>query len=115
MLILLATYLNQTLGWGWTRLFQYITFRSIMGALTALMLCLLFGPFTIRRLRALKLRQAVRKDGPKTHLNKEGTSTMGGTLILAAILVTTLLWGDLTNRYIWLLLIVMLLSGALGF
>lgn len=115
MLILLATYLNQTLGWGWTRLFQYITFRSIMGALTALMLCLLFGPFTIRRLRALKLRQAVRKDGPKTHLNKEGTSTMGGTLILAAILITTLLWGDLTNRYIWLLLIVMLLSGALGF
>ena len=115
MLILLATYLNETLGWGWTRLFQYITFRAIMAALTALMLCLLFGPFTIRHLRALKLGQAVRKDGPQTHLSKEGTSTMGGTLILASILITTLLWGDLTNCYIWLLLIVMLTSGALGF
>lgn len=115
MLILLATYLNETLGWGWTRLFQYITFRAIMAALTALMLCLLFGPFTIRRLRALKLGQAVRKDGPQTHLSKEGTSTMGGTLILASILITTLLWGDLTNCYIWLLLIVILASGALGF
>ena len=95
--------------------FQYTTFRAVMAALTALAFSLLLGPWTIRKLTELKVGQAVRHDGPQTHLIKTGTPTMGGSLILTAITISTLLWGNLTNPYIWILLLVMLATGALGF
>lgn len=96
-------------------LFQYTTFRAVMAALTSLVFSLLLGPWTIRKLTELKVGQAVRHDGPQTHLVKTGTPTMGGTLILMAIAVSTLLWGNLANPYVWILLAVLLGTGALGF
>jgi phospho-N-acetylmuramoyl-pentapeptide-transferase len=96
-------------------LFQYITFRAIMAALTALAVALLLGPLMIRKLAALKAGQVVRTDGPQTHLVKTGTPTMGGTLILFAIGIATLLWADLHNRYIWVVLLVTFAFGAIGF
>jgi phospho-N-acetylmuramoyl-pentapeptide-transferase len=96
-------------------LFQYITFRAIMAALTALAVSLLLGPALIRKLAALKAGQVVRSDGPQTHLSKAGTPTMGGTLILFAIGISTLLWADLGNRYIWVVLLVTLAFGVIGF
>lgn len=96
-------------------IFQYTTFRALMAALTALAFSLLLGPWTIRKLTALKVGQAVRSDGPQTHLVKNGTPTMGGSLILTAIAVSTLLWGNWGNLYIWILLGVLLATGALGF
>lgn len=95
--------------------FQYTTFRSVMAALTALVFSLLLGPWTIRKLTALKVGQAVRTDGPQTHLVKNGTPTMGGSLILTAITISTLLWGNWGNVYIWVLLAVLIATGALGF
>ncbi|WP_373825493.1 phospho-N-acetylmuramoyl-pentapeptide-transferase, partial [Neisseria dentiae] len=95
--------------------FQYTTFRAVMAALTALAFSLLLGPWTIRKLTELKVGQAVRHDGPQTHLIKTGTPTMGGSLILTAITVSTLMWGNLANPYIWILLLVLLATGALGF
>ena len=100
---------------GAFRLFDYITFRTIMAALTALVVALFFGPAVIRRLTELKAGQVVRSDGPQTHLSKAGTPTMGGTLILAAIVIATLLWGDLHSRYLWVVLLVTLAAGAIGF
>jgi phospho-N-acetylmuramoyl-pentapeptide-transferase len=85
-----------------------------MAALTALIMALLIGPSMIRRLTLLKVGQVVRGDGPQSHLSKTGTPTMGGTLILIAVTISTLLWGDLSNRYVWLILIVMLGFGAVG-
>ncbi|MDQ0010767.1 phospho-N-acetylmuramoyl-pentapeptide-transferase [Luteibacter jiangsuensis] len=96
-------------------LFQYITFRAIMAALTALAVSLLLGPALIRKLAALKAGQVVRSDGPQTHLAKAGTPTMGGLLILFAVGIATLLWADLGNRYVWVVLAVTLLFGAIGF
>jgi phospho-N-acetylmuramoyl-pentapeptide-transferase len=96
-------------------LFSYITFRTIMAALTSLAMSLLFGPALIRKLAALKAGQVVRKDGPQTHLSKAGTPTMGGVMILLAVAVATLLWADLANRYVWLVLAVLLCFGAIGF
>ena len=96
-------------------LFQYITFRTIMAALTALSLSLLCGPWLINRLAALKAGQVVRSDGPQSHLSKAGTPTMGGVMILLAVTVSTLLWADLHNRYVWVVLAVMLSFGAVGF
>lgn len=95
--------------------FNYITLRAVMAALTSLSISLLMGPWVIRKLTELKVGQAVRNDGPQTHLVKAGTPTMGGSLILLAISLTTLLWADLSNKYVWLLLAVMLGTGALGF
>lgn len=95
--------------------FQYTTFRAVMAALTALAFSLLLGPWTIRKLTELKVGQAVRTDGPQTHLIKNGTPTMGGSLILTAITFSTLLWANLGNVYIWILLFVLLGTGALGF
>ena len=97
------------------RLLEYITFRTIMSTLTALAIALLVGPSTIRRLALMKAGQVVRSDGPQTHLSKAGTPTMGGALILASIAVATLLWGDLHNRYVWVVLVVTLAFGAIGF
>ncbi|HEX5304997.1 MAG TPA: phospho-N-acetylmuramoyl-pentapeptide-transferase [Dyella sp.] len=96
-------------------LFQYITFRTIMAALTALAMSLLFGPAVIRRLAHLKAGQVVRSDGPQSHLTKAGTPTMGGVMILLSIAIATLLWADLHNRYVWLVLAVTLGFGAIGF
>jgi phospho-N-acetylmuramoyl-pentapeptide-transferase len=96
-------------------LFQYITFRTIMAALTALALSLLCGPWLINRLAALKAGQVVRSDGPQTHLVKAGTPTMGGVMILLSVTVATLLWADLHNRYVWVVLAVLLSFGAIGF
>ena len=96
-------------------LFQYITFRAIMAALTALCVSLLLGPALIRKLAALKAGQVVRSDGPQTHLAKAGTPTMGGLLIIFAVAIATLLWADLGNRYVWVVLAVTLMFGVIGF
>lgn len=95
--------------------FSYITLRAVLASLTALMIGVLLGPWVIRRLTELKVGQAVRDDGPQTHLIKTGTPTMGGTLILLSIGITTLLWADLGNHYVWLLLAVLFSTGAIGF
>jgi len=94
--------------------FGYITLRTVLAAMTALVISFVFGPPLIRWLAAKKIGQAVRDDGPKSHLTKAGTPTMGGALILISIVVTTLLWGDLTNRYIWVVLLVTVGFGAIG-
>jgi phospho-N-acetylmuramoyl-pentapeptide-transferase len=96
-------------------LFQYLTFRAIMATLTALAFSLLAGPAVIRKLAALKAGQVIRNDGPQSHLSKAGTPTMGGALILLAVALSTLLWMDLANRYVWIVLGVTLAFGAIGF
>ena len=83
------------------RVFQYITFRSIISALTALLIVLLFSPRLIQRLVKLQIGQVVRDDGPQTHLKKTGTPTMGGVLIIIAVVLSVLLWADLSNYYVW--------------
>ena len=94
--------------------FQYITLRTLLAALTSLAISFIIGPWMIRKLTALKIGQSVRDDGPQTHLIKAGTPTMGGALILAAVSVTTLLWGDLENRYVWACLVTTIGFGAIG-
>lgn len=96
------------------RVFQYLTFRSILAALTALIVGLFWGPFTIRWLRGLQIGQMVREDGPKSHLSKAGTPTMGGVLIILAITVSCLLWGDLQQASLWLALLVTISFGVVG-
>ena len=95
-------------------IFQYLTFRAILGVLTALGIALLAGPWMIRRLTELKIGQHVRDDGPQSHLVKAGTPTMGGALILLAIAISTLLWSDLDNHYVWIVLLVTLSFGFIG-
>jgi phospho-N-acetylmuramoyl-pentapeptide-transferase len=94
--------------------FKYLTFRSVGACITALVMGLALGPWVIRRLSDLKMGQAVRTDGPQTHWVKQGTPTMGGVLILASIAVSTLLWADLSNRFVWVVLIVTLGFGWVG-
>jgi phospho-N-acetylmuramoyl-pentapeptide-transferase len=94
--------------------FNYITLRVLLAAMTALAISFIVGPTMIRRLTAYKIGQAVRDDGPQTHLIKMGTPTMGGALILVAVAVTTLLWADLQNRYVWIALLTTLGFGAVG-
>jgi phospho-N-acetylmuramoyl-pentapeptide-transferase len=94
--------------------FAYITLRSILGTLTALTLSLLLGPWFIRRLQKQQLGQPIRKLGPESHFSKAGTPTMGGALILFSIVVSTLLWADLSNRYVWVVILVTLAFGAIG-
>ncbi len=94
--------------------FQYSTFRTILGVLTALGVSMLMGPWMIRVLTSLKMGQPIRGDGPQTHLVKAGTPTMGGALILLGILLATLLWSDLTNHYVWVALFVTVGSGLIG-
>lgn len=95
--------------------FQYLTLRAILGTLTALVLALVFGPSIIRQLSSHHVGQVVRDDGPRSHFSKAGTPTMGGTLVIISIMFATLLWADLANRYIWLVLVVMLGFGAIGY
>src|SRR5256712_13252964 len=94
--------------------FQYITLRAVLATLTALAISLLAGPLVIRKLTTYKIGQAVRDDGPQTHLTKAGTPTMGGALILVSITIATLLWGDLTNRFVWVVIAITLGFGAIG-
>ncbi|HLT27417.1 MAG TPA: phospho-N-acetylmuramoyl-pentapeptide-transferase [Zeimonas sp.] len=94
--------------------FGYITLRAVLAALTAMAIGLLFGPSLIRKLVGMKIGQAVRTDGPSTHLTKSGTPTMGGALILISVAATTLLWADLTNRFVWVVLLVTLGFGWIG-
>lgn len=96
------------------RVFQYLTFRSILAALTALLVGLLCGPYTIRWLSRLQIGQMIREDGPKSHLSKRGTPTMGGVLILLAVTISSLLWGDLHQTCLWLALGVTLCFGLVG-
>jgi phospho-N-acetylmuramoyl-pentapeptide-transferase len=100
---------------GVFRVFHYLTFRAILGALTALIISFVVGPVMIRRLSEFKIGQSVRDDGPQSHLSKSGTPTMGGALILVSISISTLLWADLSNRYIWVTLLVTLAFGVIGF
>ncbi len=95
--------------------FKYITFRSAAAVVTALLVSFALGPWVIRRLRVLKVGQQVRDDGPQTHLTKKGTPTMGGLLIIAAVTASVLLWSDLTNRYVWVVLFATLSFGGIGF
>ena len=115
MLLSLSQWL-QTLSTdlGFLRVFQYLTLRAVLAALTALMIGLLAGPFVIRRLVSLKIGQPIREYAMQTHLSKSGTPTMGGVLILLAIGISTLLWFDLSNRFVWIVLIVTLGFGAIG-
>ena len=94
--------------------FNYITLRAVLATLTALFIGLLCGPAVIRRLTAMKIGQAVRQDGPQTHLVKSGTPTMGGVLVLIAVGLSTLLWADLSNRFVWVVLLVTLGFGLVG-
>jgi phospho-N-acetylmuramoyl-pentapeptide-transferase len=95
--------------------FRYITFRTIYASLTAFLICFLLGPWMIRKLAQMQVGQYIRDDGPKTHLDKAGTPTMGGTLIIVSIVVSILLWSDLTNFYVWITLFVVVGYGLVGF
>jgi len=112
MLLWLTEYLSQFVS-GFS-VFQYLTFRTMVSVVTALGASLLIGPRVIERLTHYQIGQTVRDDGPQTHLSKAGTPTMGGALILIVILITTLLWGDLANRYVWTVLLVTLAFGVIG-
>ena len=105
---LLANYIG---GFG---VFQYLTVRGIMGTITALAIALLLGPTMIRQLNYRQIGQAIRDDGPQSHLAKSGTPTMGGALILVSIMLSTLLWSDLSNRYVWIVMVVTGIFGAVG-
>lgn len=112
MLLWLADWLS-----GWASafgVFKYLTFRGILSVLTSLAITLMVGPTMIRLLVENQIGQAVRDDGPKSHLSKAGTPTMGGALILVGIITSTLLWADLSNRYVWVVLLVTVAFGAVG-
>ena len=113
MLLALSEYLSQ-FHTGFN-VFQYLTLRAILGVITALGIALVVGPTMIRHLSFRQIGQVVRDDGPESHLSKSGTPTMGGALILVAIAVSTLLWADLDNRYVWVVLLVTLTFGIIGF
>jgi phospho-N-acetylmuramoyl-pentapeptide-transferase len=112
MLLMLAQWLAQDVR-GFN-VFNYITLRAVLATLTALFISFIVGPTMIRKLTAYKIGQAVRDDGPQTHLVKAGTPTMGGALILVAVSIATLLWADLTNRFVWVVLLTTLGFGAVG-
>ena len=112
MLLFLANFLAQYQSAF--NVFSYLTLRMILGTMTALLLCLWLGPWVIRRLVERQIGQAIRDDGPQSHLSKAGTPTMGGAMILMAIAVSTLLWADMSNRFVWIVLLVTLGFGAIG-
>lgn len=113
MLVWLAEYLTQY--FSFFNVFSYLTFRSILGILTSLLLSLYLGPKLIARLQRMQIGQVVRGDGPESHFSKKGTPTMGGLLILGAVLVSTLLWANLENKYVWVVLFVLVSFGWIGF
>jgi phospho-N-acetylmuramoyl-pentapeptide-transferase len=112
MLILLAEYLQQYISAF--AVFQYLTLRGILSVMTALLISLLIGPWVIRKLNYHQVGQSIRDDGPQTHLVKAGTPTMGGVLILLSIFISTLLWSDLSNRYVIAILFITLSYGLIG-
>src|SRR5881394_1050430 len=113
MLYYLLYYLrNVVVGFN---VFRYITFRTAFAALTALLISFVLGPWLIERMRRIKLGQYIREEGPKSHQQKAGTPTMGGILINVAILIPTILWADVLNPYIWIVLFVTFAYGAIGF
>jgi phospho-N-acetylmuramoyl-pentapeptide-transferase len=97
------------------RVFQYTTFRTAAAALTSLFLCLALGPWLIRKLREFQIGQYIREDGPKSHMKKAGTPTMGGILIIISIVIPTLLWANLTNPYVWIAMFSLVSFGLIGF
>ena len=113
MLYLLLYPLHTT--WSVFNVFRYITFRTIYATVTAFLVCFILGPWVIRKLAAMQVGQFIQDDGPQTHLPKEGTPTMGGTLIVAAVVAATLLWADITNMYVWVMLFVIIGFGTIGF
>lgn len=113
MLVWLAEYLTQY--FSFFNVFSYLTFRAILGILTSLLLSLYLGPKLIAALQKMQIGQVVRNDGPQSHFSKKGTPTMGGILILGSVLVSTLLWANLENKYIWVVLFVLVSFGAIGF
>ncbi len=113
MLVWLAEYLTQF--YSGFNVFSYLTFRAILSVLTAMGLSLYFGPKLIRRLQLMQIGQTVRDDGPESHLSKSGTPTMGGLLILGSIVTSILLWADLSNKYVWVVLAVVVGYGIVGF
>ncbi|MCZ6457964.1 MAG: phospho-N-acetylmuramoyl-pentapeptide-transferase [Gammaproteobacteria bacterium] len=112
MLLWLTEYLSQFIS-GFA-VFQYLTFRTMVSVVTALVMSLVIGPIVIAKLSYHQIGQTVREDGPVSHLSKAGTPTMGGALILIVIFVTTLLWGELSNRYVWTVLVVTMAFGTIG-
>lgn len=113
MLVWLAEYLTQY--FSFFNVFSYLTFRAILGILTSLLLSLYLGPKLIARLQKMQIGQVVRGDGPESHFSKKGTPTMGGLLILGSVLASTLLWADLDNKYVWVVLFVLVSFGWIGF
>jgi len=103
MLLMLTQWLGQDIRTF--NVFGYITLRAVLATLTALVISFVVGPATIRKLTTYKIGQSVRDDGPQTHLVKSGTPTMGGALILVCITITMILWGDLTNRFVWVVMV----------
>src|ERR1700678_1218473 len=97
------------------RVFRYVTSRTLFASLTSLFLCILLGPWLIRKLREFQIGQHIREDGPKSHQKKAGTPTMGGILIIISILVPTLLWADLRTLYVWIAMFALLAFGMIGF
>lgn len=95
--------------------FRYITFRTIYASITALIICFVVGPWLIRKLHSMQIGQQIREDGPQSHLVKKGTPTMGGILVIFAVVISTLLWANLANDYIWLVLMVTVGYGLIGF
>ena len=112
MLLILAQWLQD--DYGFFRVFSYITFRAVMATMTALLIGLVFGPWVIRKLTEMKVDQVVRTNGPQTHLAKVGTPTMGGVLVLIGIFISCVLWADLSNRFIWIVMLVTFGFGAIG-
>src|SRR5947208_14119837 len=97
------------------RVFRYVTFRTAFASLTALFLCIALGPWLINRLRQFQIGKYIREEGPKSHQKKSGTPTMGGVLITIAIIIPTLLWADLSNKFVWIAMLSTLAFGAIGF
>ena len=112
--MLFSLFDSLTQEFSFFNVFRYLTFRGILGVLTALVICFTVGPIMIRRLGYRQIHQTVRTDGPDTHITKSGTPTMGGAVILVAVFVATLLWADLSNRFVWVVLFTILSFGAIG-
>ncbi len=113
MLLYLADYLSEY--WSALNAFQYLTMRAILGVLTSLVIALIIGPKTIQQLVKYQIGQNIRDDGPESHFSKAGTPTMGGLLILIAVIVSTLCWADLSSKFIWIVLLVTTAFGIIGF
>ncbi len=112
--MLYALFESLARDYSFFNVFRYLTFRAIVSVITALLICFWVGPAMIRRLSFHQIGQRVRSEGPKTHFSKAGTPTMGGALILVSIFITTLLWGDLTNRWVWIVLLTTMAFGGIG-